>query len=178
MKSMLIGTALCLIGTAAVAHETSPPPATPAVSPPPAVTAAATATGAPVTTHAHARSRSTSSSTSQSGPVTVNNNGGGRDMPSMLAAGSVNGNHPCGLGTGVGVGWAFFQWMYAGSGCERREDAELLDALGQRPAALRSLCGNDKFVEALAVTNTPCRETAEAWQRQGYHQRADGYWIK
>lgn len=174
MKSMLIGTALCLIGTAAVAHETSPTPAAPAVSPPPAATA--TATGAPVTTHA--RSRSTSSSTSQGGPVTVNNNGGGRDMPSMLAAGSVSGNHPCGLGIGIGAGWAFFQWMHAGSGCERREDAKLLDALGQRPAALRSLCGDDKFVEALAVTNTPCQKTADAWQRQGYHQRADGYWIK
>jgi hypothetical protein len=75
--------------------------------------------------------------------------------------------------------------MWEGSGCQANEDAKLMHNLGYGDAAIKSrLCERASYRDAFAYAGQPCENDSRktqweaAWRAQGYHQRADGYWIR
>jgi len=138
--------------------------------------------------------------------VTVNNaagnNGGGsgnyysnysaRGNTPDVILGSPNGGNPCGMGAGVtgsgpGAGGAL-AWMWEGDGCDRREDAKLLNNLGFSRVEMKTrLCEGGSWFTPNPFRRTfwnagdPCpqdrAEFAKQRQAQGYYQRQDGYWA-
>lgn len=189
------------------AHEgqsTVPPPTT---SPPVTSPRVTTFTSSP-TTKAIAKPTATANPTVTANPVVNNtitgvlptssggsyggrggNSGAYHDNTPDIFLPSISGGNPCGLGTGVGGSGpglsGLLTWMWEGSGCQRIEDAKIIHNLLHDDAAAKNrLCEGAKFRDAFAYAGHPCanesrtKEWEASWQQQGYHQRADGYWVK
>lgn len=201
MKHLLITTALCLAATTAWAGGSGHAPA----PTPNAITYNAAGAVAGAAAHSQASAGATAQggrATARTGPVTVNNSTGGgyggggysaRGNTPDVILGSVSGGDPCGLGaggngSGPGAGAALIA-MFEGSGCQRLEDAKMLNNLGFSRIAIKDrLCEGGSWFNANHFRKTfwnagdPCPDDvadfAKARQAQGYYQRADGYWVK
>jgi hypothetical protein len=102
-------------------------------------------------------------------PYTANENISGtqtvRNVPELVAP-NVSTNNPCSLGAsaggaGPGIGITFGVG-YTDPGCERRNNAAVLNNLGMRQAAIDVLCQDDSVARALAAAGTPCSASSRS----------------
>ena len=123
----------------------------------------------------------------QGAPVTVNNSTGGggsrqnNNTPDVLAP-AINGGNPCAVGGTAGLSMPGFGIVggYSGEGqdCTRRASAALLYNMGFRGPAKDILCQDTRYSTAFAQAGQPCSADVQRWQREGYRQDDNGYWVK
>lgn len=100
---------------------------------------------------------------SQQNPLTENLGGTQtlRNVPEIIAP-NISGGNPClvgisgggagpGIGVTIGIG-------YSDKGCERRNDAAILNNMGNKAAAVEVLCEDQMVRSAMVRAGTPCQE--------------------
>lgn len=176
MKRTLLATALICASIPALAWATDPATPTSSASATTVSAARSASQSRSSATATGGQSRANATGGSASNAVTVNNGGGGSGgrsnggsrTPDVLAPG-ISGANPCGLGAGIGGSGpgagGLLSFMWADSGCERREKARLLYNMGERTAAKEALCFDDEARRALFSSGNPCARDAKGWQK-------------